>query len=484
MTFRRLLLSLIFLISSISILAQGFSYSFTDPCTFKTKQIYIDNPNGNIALIYNSQIKSFTPQQLIDGSLEKWVDQVNSTNPSGPCSGIGLAENTNMNAIITQNNIAVLTNVLTTLTDISSMNGMTSLDGVIGTTEKQDKKKDKKKTEKNDQSDVSDKQLKSSNESSSTTTGSNQTDSRTETNNNTTGTGTKTVGTGERNNESRPDNSSSNTTTQNGKSETGGTVDNKNNNETKTTNTEKKSDNNETKTTDNETKPVKNNSLAGILGSIQTKEKLSNTKKGNLMMNGDIVVIRSANTEDRDQLKVNLSIINSNTKNTFAKGALLNFTSSINNSCLTFFSAWRFKKSTSIIANSSMLNFQKDFFNTTSLMESYKIGKVTATMGINLTTGNLGKSNFKSFSSLGGIVGSFNINKKIGITPMVVVVYSPYVYFYQGIWYKSGWLLVPFTAVDYRLTKKFKFNLSFSGVQQINSSTINFQLLVGAKTLL
>jgi hypothetical protein len=131
-----------------------------------------------------------------------------------------------------------------------------------------------------------------------------------------------------------------------------------------------------------------------------------------------------------------------------------------------------------------MLNFQKDFFNTTSLMESYKIWKITATAGINLTTGNLGTSNFKSFSSLGGVVGSFNINKKIGITPMVVLVYSPYVYYYEGIWYKSGWLLVPFTAVDYRLTKKFKFNLSFSGVQQINSSTLNFQLLIGAKTLL
>ena len=67
---------------------------------------------------------------------------------------------------------------------------------------------------------------------------------------------------------------------------------------------------------------------------------------------------------------------------------------------------------------------------------------------------------------------------------MCVVVYSPYVYFYQGIWYQSGVLVVPFTAVDYKITKKFKLNLSFSGVQQINDQILNYQVLIGAKTFL
>ena len=67
---------------------------------------------------------------------------------------------------------------------------------------------------------------------------------------------------------------------------------------------------------------------------------------------------------------------------------------------------------------------------------------------------------------------------------MMVVVYSPFVYYYEGLWYKSGLLLVPFTAFDYRLTPKFKLNLSFSGVQQIKSTAINYQVLLGAKALL
>ena len=45
-------------------------------------------------------------------------------------------------------------------------------------------------------------------------------------------------------------------------------------------------------------------------------------------------------------------------------------------------------------------------------------------------------------------------------------------------------LAVPFVAVDYKLTKKFKLNLSFSGVQQINDKPLNYQVLLGAKAFL
>lgn len=444
MGIKKIILTLIFLFSSILVIGQGFMYSFTDPCTFKTKQIYINNPNGNIALIYNGQIKSFTPQDLINGALQQWVAQVNSTNPNGPCSGVGLAENTSINALVAQNTISVLTTVLSVLSDLSDLSsldgGATTVDGVIGTNEKSSKE-DKKKN-------------------NNTGDGGNNSNTNTTTNNNgviTNNTGTKTDSKSETDNTSGSG-AETNNTNQNGNQETKQPVNNQDN--------------------------IKANSINGIVSSTQAKEKVANVKKGSLMMTGDVVVIRSASTTDKDQLKINLSVITSNTKNTFAKGVLGNFTTSINNSCLTLFAAYRMKKITSIVANSSMLNFQKDFFNTTSVMESYKFWKLTSTLGINLTVGKLGESNFKSISSLGGFVGSFNLNKKIGITPMFVMVYSPYVYYYQGIWYKSGWLAVPFMAVDYKLTKKFKFNLSFSGVQQLNSSTLNFQLLIGAKALL
>ena len=93
-------------------------------------------------------------------------------------------------------------------------------------------------------------------------------------------------------------------------------------------------------------------------------------------------------------------------------------------------------------------------------------------------------ASFENYGSKESFRGRLNLSKKINNTTMMVVVYSPFVYYYEGLWYKSGWLLVPFTAFDYRITPKFKLNLSFSGVQQIKSTTINYQVLLGAKALL
>jgi hypothetical protein len=218
--------------------------------------------------------------------------------------------------------------------------------------------------------------------------------------------------------------------------------------------------------------------------SSSAKEKVANAKQGGIVVNGDIVVINSATKGEPQQFRMNMSVVKSNTNNTLVKGALLNYTTSINNSSLTLFMGKKIKNFTGVVANSSMLNFERDLFNTTSLMTSYKYKAVTSTLGVNFTTGKLGESRFQSLSALGGGVGTFKVSKKITNTTMMVVVYSPFVYYYEGLWYKSGWLLVPFTAFDYRLTQKFKLNLSFSGVQQIKSTTINYQVLIGAKALL
>jgi hypothetical protein len=482
---KKIIILLLFLFSSFYSMGQGFTYSYEDPCTLKTKEIYIPNPNGSVALSYNGQTQSFTSNELLSGALQQWIEQVNSQNPSGPCSGIGLAQNTTINAIVAQNNIAVITTVLSTLSDISSMSsiGGSSIEGVIQVEEK---------TSSNDGK-SEDKPKNNINGTTNTNGG-----SPTNTNGNT---GTSQSG-GNQNN---------GTGTGNGTNPQGGT----NSSSTVTPTTGGQSSQPPvTPNTNNPTTPNTNNSTSGgvsnITGGINsvradavekndkaesaeesstqssssTKSKVAAVKKGSLMMTGDIVTISSASGVDPTQVKVNMSIISSNTKNTFAKGVLLNYTSTINNSNLTLFVSYRHKKSTTIFANSSMINFDKDFFNTFSLMESYQFGKITATIGANLTMGNIGESKFQSISTLGGFLGSFKLTKKMGMTAMFVTVYSPYVYYYEGLWHKSGFLAVPFVAVDYKLTKKFKLNLSFSGINQINDQTLNYQVLIGAKALL
>ena len=491
---KKAIILLLFLLSSVYSLGQGFTYSYEDPCTLKTKEIYIPNPNGSVVLSYNGQTQSFTPSQLQSGALENWINQVNSQNPAGPCSGIGLSQNTTVNAIVAQNNIAVITTVLSALGDISSVSsiGGASIEGVIQADEKassnNDENGDNPKTKNNGTT--------NNNGGNSTTTNGNTGTSQSGGNQNNgsgVGNGTNPQGgttssptvpstTGGQPSQSPVTPNTNNPTTPNTNNPTGN---NQNSggfsnitggvNSVRADAVEKK---------DKEESKVDDATSSSTQSSSSTKSKVAAVKKGRLMMTGDIVTISSATGADPAQLRVNMSIISSNTKNTFAKGALLNFTTSINNSNLTLFVSYRHKKSTTILANSSMINFDKDFFNTVSVMESYQFGKITGTVGVNLTMGNIGESKFQSLSTLAGVLGGFKLNKKMNMTTMFVMVYSPYVYYYEGLWHKSGFLAVPFVAADYKITKKFKLNLSFSGINQINDQTLNYQVLIGAKALL
>jgi len=502
------------------VLGQGFSYTFTDPCTFKSKEIFINNPNGSVALIYSGQIQSFTQSQLQSGALETWINQVNSSNPqgTGPCAGVGVALNTNLNVMIAANNISVLTNVMSTMSSLSSMGaGGSTIQGVVQSNEKvssnnkkeDDKNKPNQGSSTNGATNGGSNQSTTPNSSSGGTNNNSQGTNSQSTNGTTNGNSSQTQTNGTTNNnggnttssESNQTNSQSQgnngtnphtgggnsgevgTTTTQGGGTTGSGGSTQGGGSTTQSSVGGNGNSNNTDQKSNEDK-MNEASKTSSSSSAQVKAKVAAVKKGSLMMTGDIVTISSATGTEKPQLKVNMSIINSNTKNTFAKGVLLNYTSSINNSCLTLFAAYRYKNLTTIVANSSMMNFERDFFNTTSFMESYKIKKITSTIGINYTRGNLGDSKFTSLSTLGGVVGNFNVGKKMGTTLMFVMVYSPYVYYYEGLWYQSGLLAVPFVAVDYKLTQKFKLNISFSGVQQIKSDAINYQVLLGAKALL
>jgi hypothetical protein len=480
MSIKKIIFTICFLFSTITIFGQGFSYSFTDPCTFKTKQIFINNPNGSVALIYNGQIQSFTPAQLQTGALEAWITQVNSSIPegTGPCGGVALSQNTNMNALVTVNTISVLNSVMSSMSSIASMSDLSSsaggnmLQGIIQSGEKSassnQKDEDNNKNDKNGGT--------NNNGGNSTTSNNNQKE-------NSTGGGTSgnSNSEGQSNSEQNGESSSSSNSTEGGNSTSQSSVNGETSNSDNSTSEPSVNGESGEKTDNEKISDVKSDE---VRSSTQVKAKVSSVKQGNLMVTGDIVMISSASGSEPRQFRVNASTVKVNTENTFAKGALINYTSGAQNSCITLFYALRSGKYTTTVANSTMLNTQKDLFNTISIMKSYKSGKFTFTVGQNITTGKLGESKFKSLSTLAGVVNNFNINKSISGTAMLVMVYSPYIYYYEGIWYKSGFMAVPFTSFDYKITKKFKLNLSFSGIQPINDAPLNYQILLGGKALL
>ena len=220
-------------------------------------------------------------------------------------------------------------------------------------------------------------------------------------------------------------------------------------------------------------------------GSSKNGDK-NRARTGALIGTGDIVAVRSAEEGEKDQFKFTMSMTKSNTKNTFARGFLGNFTTQINNSNVTFYGAWTLPKSktTIIAANSSMINPERDFFNTTTLLASKRFTKLSLMAGLNFTAGAIGETGFQNLSAVGGGFYMFNAGKKITGTILLLGVYSPFTQFYEGNWWSSGLLVVPFSSWDYSITKKFKFNLSFSGTYEMNKNMLNYQVLTGGKVML
>ena len=205
---------------------------------------------------------------------------------------------------------------------------------------------------------------------------------------------------------------------------------------------------------------------------------------------GDLVVMKSADDPAaKNQVKFNSSITKANTDNTRVKGILVNYTSVVNNTNITLYKAWVFKKSklTMIAANSSMMNFEKDFFNTTTVVLSKRYKgtwrKLTTMAGLNFTAGNYGNTPFMNAAAVAGGFYAYKVNDKISGSLLVVGVYSPFTQFFDGKWWDSSTLIVPYSTWDYKLTKTFKLNVSFSGVYEMNKTMLNYQVLTGGKIM-
>ena len=158
--------------------------------------------------------------------------------------------------------------------------------------------------------------------------------------------------------------------------------------------------------------------------------KTTTAKTGSVIGTGDVVVIRS-NEDKSNQFKATMSVTKSNTDNSKTKGALLNFTTTINNSNLTFYAAFSNKTRTNtlITANSSMVDFERNFFNTTTVLESHRWGKFSGMLGANYTIGTLDNAMFSNLSAVGGGFYLFKPSPKITGTILMLGVYSPFTKF-------------------------------------------------------
>ena len=501
--------------------SQSYTYTYVDPCTKLIKTITIPANQQNIAVTYYGQVGTFSQADFNNGVFTAWMNSTAAINSNKPCDGLVTATTTTTNLIVTNNIISTLTNITSVATMSAQLAGSVASVSTGGVSNALGNATNNSSSSSSGNSDGNSNNSNSSsanggsnsggsgssgsagsssnNGGSSNGSGSNTGGSGGNTGGSGSGSGGNTGGSGSGGSGSGGSGSGGNTGGSG--SGSGGTTGGSGTpTGTGGTNPQPTGGNGETTTTTSGGNGGTTNSVSNAAeasggseggsggssgGSSKSGDK-NRARVGSLIGTGDLVAIRSAEEGEKDQFKFTMSMTHSNTKNTFAKGFLGNFTTSINNSNITFYGAWTKKTATLITANSSMINFDKDFFNTSTVLGSKRYGKLSLMGGANFTVGKLGKTAFTNLSAVGGGFYLFTPgkSKKITGTILLLGVYSPFTQFYEGKWWDSGILLVPFSSWDYSITKKFKYNISFSGTYEWNKNMLNYQVLTGGKILL
>ena len=150
-----------------------WSYTFTDPCTLNQQTIQMGS-SDEIALNYFGNVQTFTQPDFTDGTFDAWMDLVTQANSANPCQSVTQAITNNTNAIIVQNTITVITNIMNVLGGDMLPQALSSSGVPVAEAIDNANKKKKKKKKKSEQSNGSGSN-QTSNEQSSTGGGSAET---------------------------------------------------------------------------------------------------------------------------------------------------------------------------------------------------------------------------------------------------------------------------------------------------------------------
>ena len=442
-----------------------YSYTYTDPCTLQSKSVFVP-AGGDVVVNYFDNQNTFTSNDFSSGIFDTWIAQVSQQNSNSPCESVTTVITNNVTSAVVANTVGIITNVVAisslaqSMASISSSIGssMSATAGGISNTGIGNAV-DNNQSNSNGKSD-------NKNGGSTGSAGGNQTNNQNE------GGTTPNTGTG----------GNPNPTGGTGTSQGGNTSDTnqpaQGGEQTSQSSIGGSTANSVSNSIDG------GNSEGGSSSSSSKKQANAKTSSGSLIASGDMVAISSTDGETANQYKIVASITHANTRGTRIKGVLFNFTTGVNNMNVTLYKSWinKSRSLNTIAANSTMMDFEKNIFNTTTGLESYKINKsITAMFGLNFTLGKMGERNFYNLSSVGGGHVSTKVTDRVSTSFLVLAIYSPFTQFYDGKWFGAGVLFVPFNSWDFKITKTFKYNVSFTGVYEMNKSFLNYQILTGGK---
>jgi len=252
------------------------------------------------------------------------------------------------------------------------------------------------------------------------------------------------------------------------------------------------SGNNQTEEGNTTTEGTEEGGQTNITGGATTTVKASPTSKEGgkptIVASGDFVGFNFRNSEVNTGLKVTGGYTAMRWDGKRSSGILGDYTSALRGPNITAFYAFIRSKSIVIGSGTLTIGFEgnKSLYGTIAVGQMFSFKKPKSLKLLYMGTVSYGQVYRESFLGTALIAGAtydLKIGKRLDIKLMNLLVYAPYVSYYNDVVLKSPYVMLPSIGTNIKLTKKFKFNINAGGAWDLKTSALNYTVTCGARML-
>ena len=479
---------------SFSAQSQTYNYSYTDPCTGNLKTIIVPI-NGNLTVSYYGEIGSFGYNDFVNGAFETWAagifDQYGQNSPCATVVGVSTTVTVTQNTTFT---VLGILNSLSSIADVASSGATNILGGSVSSIGNAGSGGDNSnKEEKNNNGNNNSNNNSNANNSNSNTVNPGSTSNET--------TGQGNGGTVQ---ETSPEAGSSGTTEPTSGSEgTGGTG-----SETQQAGTGGEVSGNgegsggngsgtqtegegssQTETQSQEEGPGKSN----ITGTATTTTKNAPSKseggKPSVVASSDFVGFNFKNSEVNYGAKATGGYTALRWDGQRSWGALADYTSALKGPNITGFYAWIRPKSVTLLSGTATIGFDgnKSLYGTIAAGQMFTFKKVPNLKAVYMGTvsyGQIFREEFLGTALIAGLMYDLKLGKRFDLKLMNLMVYAPYVSYYNDIVLASPYVMLPSIGTNLRISKRFKFNVNAGGAWDLKTAALNYTVTMGTRIMI
>jgi hypothetical protein len=274
------------------------------------------------------------------------------------------------------------------------------------------------------------------------------------------------------------------TTTSSG-SETGGSTES---NPSGNGNGGETSSNQEGSQTTSEKTEGKTNITAGASTTAKSTPTSKEGGKPSVVASSDFVGFNFRNSDVKTGLKATGGYTAMKWDGKRSWGALADYTSALRGPNITCFYAWMRPKSIILLSGTATIGFEgnKSLYGTLAFGQMFKFKKAPTLKVVYMATvsyGQVYRVAFTGTAVIGGIMYDIKVGKRIDIKLMNLMVYAPYVSYYNDVLLKSPYVMLPSIGTNIGITKKFKFNINAGGAWDLKTAALNYTVTCGTRIL-